>query len=98
MPAETRAPDAIIGPGGASPASAPQMASPSGIRPKLPKKSRLTTRPSKCGGTSSWSIVSQSATPKPMHTPRVSASPSASGNHGDSTSPAIAKLLITNSQ
>src|SRR5262249_43508396 len=37
--AETSAPEAIIGPGSAIPAIAPQSARPIGISPKLPKKS-----------------------------------------------------------
>src|SRR5437588_41574 len=94
---ETNAPAAIIVPGAARFAIAAQIASPIGMSAKLPKKSRLITRARRCSGTSSWSIVSQIAMPNARHAPRTTASADARPNHGESASPAIAKLFTSQS-
>src|SRR5439155_6288690 len=65
------APVAMIVPGAARAAIDAANARPIGISPNEPKKSRLTTRESRWFGTSSCSIVSQIATPKPRQKPRT---------------------------
>ena len=85
----------MIVPGAARPAMPADSARPSGISPNEPKKSRLTTRESMFSGTSSISIVSQTATAKPMQVPRTTASTPASSYHGDSTSPAMQRLFTS---
>ena len=85
----------MIVPADARPAIAAANASPTGISPNEPKKSRLTTRESRCTGTSSCNIVSHIATPKPTQKPRISAKNAASSNHGESASAAIARLFAS---
>src|SRR5947208_8835478 len=97
-PTLINAPVAMIVPGAARPAIAAANARPIGISPNEPKKSRLTTRESRLFGTSSCSIVSQIATPKPRQKPRTTADAAASSYHGDSASTAIARLLTSQNQ
>src|SRR5919201_4907116 len=80
---EMQAPRATIVPGAASPETAPAASSPNGVSPKAPNQSRLTTRESMCCGTSSISIVSQTAMAKPMQMPRQNEATTATEYHGE---------------
>src|SRR5881394_918387 len=87
------APTSAIVLGAASPATAPTINSPTGVRPNEPNQSRLITRESMCCGTSSISIVSQTATPKPMHAPRRNDAATATEYQGESANTITSRLF-----
>src|ERR671931_2860473 len=93
MQIETHAPSAMIVPGAASPEIAPTTSNPTGVSPNDPNQSMLITRESMCCGTSSISIVSQTATPKPMQIPRRNAATTANEDHGESANTITSRLF-----
>src|SRR2546423_5751463 len=90
---EMQAPRAMIVPGAARPEIAPTTTSPIGVSPKEPNQSRLITRESMCWGTSSISIVSQTAMPKPMEVPRRNDATMASEYQGESAKTTTSRLF-----